>query len=457
MGTALQQDGSRLDEEAKLRNSIATLIGGEVVELERQQRWRPAWYATVKKGERTVFLYIRGDRGSDIMPFPELKREADILLVLERAGIPVPHVYGMCADPVAIIMDAVPGTRDVSAASSPAEAKAVARQYIDALAAMHSLPIELFAPCGVELPESVEDIALAGLNAYLPLYRRQKTRPEPLIEFAIRWLRNNVPANRTKPSFIAFDAGQFLFESGSITALYDFEFAMVGDPLADLATMAMRQSVEPMGDSTKALCEYYSEITGQPFQPEVMRYHHALFATVACMQFAGAIANPKSGEPNDVYVEWDLALRRSLLLVLADCMQLDLTQPDQVGPPESKLGALMTMLGDAVELPAAPEAGGPVQMNPAQRLTQYVTVVEAHARELEQLACVEAELLLGYRCATMEELNARLEQHVLQGASGEDSDITQLFYNQIQRLVDVSKNTQIGTAAVHVRLEEIAG
>src|SRR5690606_13349382 len=121
------------------------------------------------------------------------------------------------------------------------------------------------------------------------LYNRHKKKPEPLIEFAVRWLRSNIPAHRTKPSFIAFDAGQFLFENGKLTCLYDFEFAMVGDALTDLATMSMRQSVEHMGDDIGPLCQYYAEVTGEPLDIKVMRYHHALFATVACMQFVGSI------------------------------------------------------------------------------------------------------------------------------------------------------------------------
>src|SRR3546814_6506188 len=85
---------------------------------ERQPRWRTSWYAEVSRDGRTIPLYIRGDKGIDAETFPSLAREAAILKLLEQGGIPVPHVYGMSHDPEGIVMDRVPGTRDVSEAAN---------------------------------------------------------------------------------------------------------------------------------------------------------------------------------------------------------------------------------------------------------------------------------------------------------------------------------------------------
>src|SRR3546814_10461031 len=84
--------------------------------MRRQPRWRPAWFVDVERDGLLLPILIRGDRKSDIMPFPELAREAAILEVLAEHGIPVPHIYGVCPDPEAIIMAAIPGSRDVSPA-----------------------------------------------------------------------------------------------------------------------------------------------------------------------------------------------------------------------------------------------------------------------------------------------------------------------------------------------------
>src|SRR3546814_2331268 len=105
--------------------------------MRRQPRWRPAWFVDVERDGLLLPIHIRGDRKSDIMPFPELAREAAIMEVLEEHGIPVPHIYGVCPDPEAIIMAAIPGSRDVSTAGDDAERQSVARQYVEAMAAMH--------------------------------------------------------------------------------------------------------------------------------------------------------------------------------------------------------------------------------------------------------------------------------------------------------------------------------
>src|SRR3546814_10676833 len=80
--------------------------------MERQVRWRPAWFADVEKNGEIIELHLRGDRAGDVAIFPELKREADIMQVLFEHGIPVPKIHGYLVDPPCIVMDSLPGTRD---------------------------------------------------------------------------------------------------------------------------------------------------------------------------------------------------------------------------------------------------------------------------------------------------------------------------------------------------------
>src|SRR3546814_5023231 len=112
------------------------------------------------------------------------------------------------------------------------------------------------------------------------MYGRRKTRPNPVDEVAIGWLKRNVPKHRTRPSFAHFDAGQFLFVDGRITGLYDFEFSMIGDPFADLATMRMRDSYEPTGDSIANLIRHYEAVRSEEHTSELqslMRISYAVF------------------------------------------------------------------------------------------------------------------------------------------------------------------------------------
>ena len=60
--------------EARLRAFVEDATRGKVTRMERQVRWRPAWFVDVERDGRTLHLHLRGDRGGDIAIFPELKR-----------------------------------------------------------------------------------------------------------------------------------------------------------------------------------------------------------------------------------------------------------------------------------------------------------------------------------------------------------------------------------------------
>src|SRR3546814_14224622 len=112
----------------------------------------------------------------------------------------------------------------------------------------------------------------------IAMYARRKTGPQPLVEFAIGWLKRNVPKHRTRPSFAHFDAGQFLFVDGRITGLSDFEFSMIGDPFADLATMRMRDSYEPTGDSIANMIRLYETVTAEADARKFFYIPNAIFS-----------------------------------------------------------------------------------------------------------------------------------------------------------------------------------
>ena len=114
--------------EEKLRTFVEGLLGGNITAMQRLLRWRPAWNLELQRDGETLQLHIRGERGGDVSPFPDLRREADILTLLGQQGVPVPRIYGFCEDPQAIVMELVPGSRDISTAISDAERHAVARQ-----------------------------------------------------------------------------------------------------------------------------------------------------------------------------------------------------------------------------------------------------------------------------------------------------------------------------------------
>src|SRR5271170_5770124 len=207
------------DEEARLRPQIERLVGGRVVSLERQPRWRKAWYAVVERERVTVPIYVRGDKQIDAEPYPGLGREAAILGLFRANDLPVPRVYGMTENPIGIVMDRVPCTRDVEHAADDAERRSVADQYIAVLARMHSLDTAPFVAAGMVHPQGPAKTALSYLDANIVLYRRTKRGAQPLVEFALQSMQRIVPMHRNTARVLHGDPENFLFEAGRLTCI----------------------------------------------------------------------------------------------------------------------------------------------------------------------------------------------------------------------------------------------
>ena len=97
------------NDEQQVIEWVENLLGGKVVECERQARWRPAWFLIVQRGAEQQSLYFRGDRGLQSGGQYQLEHEYSILKILGDSGIPVPKLHGFCETPRGILMDRVPG------------------------------------------------------------------------------------------------------------------------------------------------------------------------------------------------------------------------------------------------------------------------------------------------------------------------------------------------------------
>jgi aminoglycoside phosphotransferase (APT) family kinase protein len=437
---------------AKLQAFVEQTTGGAIIRMQRMVRWRPAWFVDVLKDGQTHHLHLRGDREGDLSIFPDLKREADIMQVLARHFIQVPHIHGYCTDPPAILMDHLPGTRDMAEMATDAQRRAIAREYIQAVAQMHALPLAPFAEIGLRIPQGAEDIALAGLHAYLPHYQRTKSKPEPFLTFVLGWLRRNVPQHRTRPAFIQFDSGQFLFQNGRMTGLYDFEFSMIGDPMVDIATMRMRDSVEPLGDSMAAICRQYEEFSGEHIDDAVVEFHTLLFAALGTMQFAGTVARGKPGDQHAVYLLFDLSLRQVMLLAMSALTGITLKPEPKLHDREGANQSLIAKLADTVQRiqPASPLDDA--TKDAAAQLLEWLACADALGPEANQADLHDIAKFLGQPFDTLAQAEAALEAYVTAAPPLQDEPLLHLFSAIEGRRMQQFGQTRIGHAATHVVL-----
>lgn len=439
---------------ARLKAFVEHITGGKIIRMERQVRWRPAWFVDIERDNEIVSLHLRGDRTGNVSIFPDLKREADIIAALHSHGITVPEIHGYCVDPPCIVMDSLAGTRDFSNLND-AERAEVGRAYMASVAKMHSLPLDRFVEAGVERPEGAEDIALVGLNAYLAHFRRTKSRPEPLLEFVIGWLRRNVPQHRTNASFIQFDSGQYLVADNKVTGLYDFEFSMIGDPMTDIATMGMRNSYEPLGASLADMCLYYEEAGGGPVDHDAVLFHVLVFSTLGTMQFAGTVGEPQPGDPHAVYLEFDLALRRSILLAMSAVSGFPL--PDVAPIAEHGHGPeAMTLRKLADTLAAITPASDVDGAHKAQavQLIEWLGRADALGADVTALNLADIESYLGQKFSDLMSAEQALEIHVGSAGSEADSALFALLATLEGRRMQQFGPTAIGRSAQHVVLPQ---
>ena len=294
------------DDEARLAAWVARAVRGRVVDVARRARWRPAWDVDVEVDGRVLPLHARGEREPRIvMPY----RIADEVVthdLLEAHGVPVPHAYGLCDDPPALVMDRLSGHVDLSVADD-AERDRVLHEYLGILARIYEIPVAAAASAGFAVPADSAATALGGywrpLEAqYDPLM--DGLPPDPNAVFLRRWLRENVPPDRhAQARFIPYDSFQFMFDEGRITGLLDFEHAHVGDPMMDLAALRVRDTIKNIGELYDTATRY-EEITGIVIDHDVVEYHTVLYNAISVLSTGPPLAAPLPGTDWLSYLAW---------------------------------------------------------------------------------------------------------------------------------------------------------
>ena len=408
---------------------VEALVGGRIVGIEKQERWRLAWFLDVEKpgGER-VGVYFRGDRGVEQHGVYPLEHEYEVLRVLEAHGIPVPHVYGFCDEPRGIVMERAAGRANLATAVDEAERRAVLDHYVEILVAMHRIDPAAFEALGIPRPRTAEALGLGDLPRWEKSFRARKKAPEPLIEFVLRWLHENAPRHRTRATFLAGDAGQFLFDAGRVTRVIDLELAYLGDPLADLAGMLSRDLSEPLGDLSRGF-RRYGELMGEPVDLPTLLYHAVRFAIVTPLATAPLTQAPPPGLNYVQYLGWGLVYGRGALDAIAQREGIALEAPALPEPEATRFAPAFAHAAALLRGPAAKSYEADVSL----RVAQHLAEVDRLGARVEAQDLDEVSALLGRRVTSWHEADAALEAFVLEAEPARTPEIVRLLHRRTLR------------------------
>jgi aminoglycoside phosphotransferase (APT) family kinase protein len=178
----------------------------------------------------------------------DVLREARLLRAVEHADVRTPRVLATCEDLDVIgapfyVMEKIEGdvitTQVPPALDTPAQRAQIADELIDALVEVHAVD---WRACGLEDYGKPTGYLERQLRRFGGLWEHNKTREIATLDRVTAWLADNRP--ESGPATIVhgdYRLGNTMFAPGApaqLNAIFDWELATIGDPLADVGYLA---------------------------------------------------------------------------------------------------------------------------------------------------------------------------------------------------------------------------
>jgi aminoglycoside phosphotransferase (APT) family kinase protein len=389
-------------------------LDGSVRSWSRQARWRPVWMVDFERDRESLALCVRGDR-TDTRYTWSLEHEMRFQRTLYEQGIPTPKVYGWIDEPRAIVMDRVPGRPDF-ADGSDAERDAVVDEYLQALAAMHTLDVAPFVAAGIDRADRPEESGLVGIRRMAAMYHDQKVRPDPFTEWALGWVDRHPPHSRGREAPVVWDSGQFHHADGHLLALIDVELGHLGDPMMDLAGWRMRDSIVDFGRFTD-LYDRYGELVGAPVDLDAIQRHHIFFTLSNQLAFSHAVKDPAPGSDFATNMQWCNETNLYATEAIAEYLQVELPDVETPEPRRSRSGPVHQHLARSLRALHVDDEYVRHHVRINFRVAQHLARVDEIGDAVEQADLDDLHGLLGHRPDDWEAGDIALERFVLADAA----------------------------------------
>jgi len=353
-------------------------------------------------GGRTASAYMNYDvhkagAGDDAA----FLREASILRALSGpladAGVRVAPFFASVPDQRALVCGLVSGRDRFGAITDPARRDRLAADFMAQLAALHRIDV---AATPVEGMGPVEPSRLFIERRIAALRRGNSERSwDPLIHLSLNWLEANIPANLPPPVIVHGDAGpgNFLFDEERVTAMLDWELVHYGDPMADLAMLAIRmlfQDFVPLPQAFSA----YEAAGGHRVDLARLRYWRVLFQTGFARR--SRLDDPAAPPPPNLGMNmvYSTIHRRVLSEALAEAAGITLPP---VALPDAPFGARDRSFAIALDdirdviVPRMADQQASVKAKGMARLIKWWRAIERFEPGFQHAEKAEIEAVLG--------------------------------------------------------------
>jgi aminoglycoside phosphotransferase (APT) family kinase protein len=203
----------------------------------------------------------------------DVLREARVLRAVEPTPVRVPGVLAVCEDEGVIgapfyVMEKVEGEVITSALpealDTPAERRRIGEELVDALVELHAVDWRAAGLEGFGRPTGYLE---RQVRRFLGLWEHNKTREVGAVERVGRWLAERMPES-PEATIVHGDyrLGNTMFAASAparLLAVFDWEMATIGDPLADVGYLCMMWS--QAGDPSGGMADLHTVTRAEGF------------------------------------------------------------------------------------------------------------------------------------------------------------------------------------------------
>jgi aminoglycoside phosphotransferase (APT) family kinase protein len=396
------------DSEEVLSAWVAEVTGRGVVRFEAIPGGgsRSSYVVATDDGVKHLLRVDNGEGPLSTTIF-SIGREYRILTALYAAGYAVAEIRRFSPAHNALLMQFVEGKTSYQVVPSADRQRLIQSNLLRKIVELHAFDVKQLGLTEFGDIDNVGQAVERDLCILQDMYTQQVTVKEPELDFALHWLRHNIPDRGRRAALIHGDVGpgNFLFdERGGIVAIIDWEVAHMGHPLEDLAAVLCRSLGVPFGSSAEHIADY-ERYAGAGVDRGQLDYFVILVLTRWYIGLNLALSRPSSSQNIPILITYRQSVAHTLISTLARRYGIAAPAAGATAPQPSATAFLHDYIIDtldAIEQRVADDAFLVDRIKGLGKLSKYLRDLLAYGPERERREEQDAiEALSGLRHADL--------------------------------------------------------